>query len=259
MDNRGYTLIQDWMLDLDLDVYETIIYAVIFGFSQDGETKFSGSWSYLMKKAKCSRRKVSKALSSLVEKNLVKKNDVEIKGIHICEYEATCTICMGGAPHALGSAPRARGGAPHAPNNIVDNKDINNLSLYKGSGFDFLQSLIDLGVSEDVAKAFMQVRKAKKATNTEVAFNGLKREIDKASVYFQKTPDDCIRICVENSWKGFKADWLNESQRQRPAQPQRRESVMEHNMRAIDQMFGTDYHNQYYGNPKPQTPDYDEQ
>ena len=37
MDLKGYTNIPDWMLSLDLDVYETIILAVIYGFSQDGD------------------------------------------------------------------------------------------------------------------------------------------------------------------------------------------------------------------------------
>ena len=53
MELKGYTNIPDWMLSLDLDVYETIILAVIFGFSQDGESTFAGSLKYLCKKAKC--------------------------------------------------------------------------------------------------------------------------------------------------------------------------------------------------------------
>ena len=47
MELRGYTNIPDWMLAFDLDVYETIIYAVIYGFSQDGTSTFSGSQKYL--------------------------------------------------------------------------------------------------------------------------------------------------------------------------------------------------------------------
>ena len=59
MELKGYTNIPDWMLSLDLDVYETIILAVIYGFSQDGESTFAGSLKYLCQKAKCSRRKVT--------------------------------------------------------------------------------------------------------------------------------------------------------------------------------------------------------
>lgn len=119
MSLKGYTTIPDWMLNLDLDVHETIILAVIHGFSQDGESTFKGSWKYLAGKAKCSRRKVANTLVSLVEKKFIEKIDIDIRGIHLCEYKVTdtCMMCMGGACGAPG-------GACGAPNNIIENIDI---------------------------------------------------------------------------------------------------------------------------------------
>ena len=125
MELKGYTNIPDWMLSLDLDVYETIILAVIYGFSQDGESTFAGSLKYLCQKAKCSRRKVTMVLPKLVEKGLIIKIDKEVRGVHLCEYRVS-PLCMGGASDAPG------GGACHAPKNI-ENKNIDNNSLYKGS------------------------------------------------------------------------------------------------------------------------------
>ena len=78
MDHTGYTSIPDWMLSYDLDIYETIILAVIFGFSQDGDSTFSGSQNYLARKAKCTRRKVAMALPKLVDMGLVIKIDKDI-------------------------------------------------------------------------------------------------------------------------------------------------------------------------------------
>ena len=85
MELKGYTNIPDWMLSLDLDVYETIILAVIYGFSQDGESTFAGSLKYLSQKAKCSRRKVTMALPKLVEMGLIQKIDKDVRGVHLCE------------------------------------------------------------------------------------------------------------------------------------------------------------------------------
>lgn len=110
---QGYTLIPDWMLEYDLDIYETLILAVIYGFSQDGESKFQGSIAFLMTKAMCSRRKVINALQSLVEKGLIIKFDKTINGVHLCDYMVS-TMCTGSASHALGDS------APGAP----QNKDI---------------------------------------------------------------------------------------------------------------------------------------
>ena len=89
MELKGYTNIPDWMLSLDLDVYETIILAVIFGFSQDGESTFAGSQNYLARKAKCSRRKVAMALPKLVDLGFLVKIDKDVRGIKLCEYKVS--------------------------------------------------------------------------------------------------------------------------------------------------------------------------
>lgn len=82
-----------------------------------------------------------------------------------------------------------------------DNKEKNNI-------FDFKNKLIILGVSEKIATDWMLVRKNKKATNTETAFNSLKSQIEKSGL----SANDCIKIAVERSWSGFNSQWLNNMQ-----------------------------------------------
>lgn len=77
----------------------------------------------------------------------------------------------------------------------------------KKNNFNFKQALIDLGVSEQIAADYMAVRKLKRAANTETAFNRIKSEIEKTGA----SADDCIRLAVEMSWQGFKAEWYNKS------------------------------------------------
>lgn len=77
----------------------------------------------------------------------------------------------------------------------------------KKKNFNFKQALIDLGVSEQIAADYMAVRKLKRAANTETAFNRIKSEIEKSGA----SADDCIRLAVERSWQGFKAEWYNNS------------------------------------------------
>ena len=50
-----------------------------------------------------------------------------------------------------------------------------------------------------------EVRKEKKASNTETAFNSIKKEIEKSNI----APNEYIKLAVEKSWKGFKAEWVN--------------------------------------------------
>lgn len=75
--------------------------------------------------------------------------------------------------------------------------------------FNFLSSLKALGVSEKYAAEWLQVRKNKRLTNTETALNRIKAEIEKSG----RSADDCIRIAVENSWGGFKAEWMPAEER----------------------------------------------
>ena len=117
-----YTAIQDWMLDLKLDVWETIAYAVIFGFSQDGESTFTGSLAYLSRKMMCSRAKTINALKHLVELGLVQKISIIRNGVKFCEYRA-CPPETGGISEIPGSISQIPGGSISGrPNNkIIEN------------------------------------------------------------------------------------------------------------------------------------------
>ncbi len=69
--------------------------------------------------------------------------------------------------------------------------------------FDFKKSLLSLNIPENIVNDWMKVRKNKKATNTEIAFNKIVNEIIKANI----TPSEAINLCVERSWSGFQSDW----------------------------------------------------
>ena len=64
----------------------------------------------------------------------------------------------------------------------------------------------------------MQVRKTARASNTEVAFKGVAREIAKSGL----PADDCIRTAVERSWRGFSADWMKPREAAQAPRPERR-------------------------------------
>lgn len=70
--------------------------------------------------------------------------------------------------------------------------------------FDFYGELAKLDVDSKVIAAWMKVRKSKKATNSEIALDALKREAKKAGL----SVADAVLICAERSWAGLEADWL---------------------------------------------------
>lgn len=85
--------------------------------------------------------------------------------------------------------------------NVIKKKDI----------FIFKNALIDAGAKEYLVSDWLKVRKTKKATNTKTAFNGFLKQIEKTS----KNINEILEICINNSWAGFKSEWL-ENQEAKP-------------------------------------------
>lgn len=85
-------------------------------------------------------------------------------------------------------------------------KEINNTlsnDKDKRTRFSALRQLKLWGVDEQISRDFLQNRKTKKLSNTQTAFDSLKKEIDKTG----KTPNEIITICAEKGWGAFKASW----------------------------------------------------
>lgn len=230
MASRGFITIPDWMHDLDLDVYETIILATIFGFSQDGDSRFSGSQNYLARKAKCSRRKVVNCLENLLSKGFIEKFDVNVRGIHLCEYTFNTSAFDAQGVHQV-----HRGCECDAHNNIDDNIDINTLSNKGRSKFQ--------KPSLEQIRYYCQERGNQ--VDPEKFFN------------FYESKGWVVGKSPMKDWKAAVRTW----EHRRPEitratyQPRQRKSVLEQNLEVMDQMFGTDMHSQVYGKKEV----YDEQ
>lgn len=73
--------------------------------------------------------------------------------------------------------------------------------------FNFKESLLELGVDPVVLSDWLEVRKKKKAANTETAFKALLTEINKSGL----PVDVAIAMSAGNSWSGFRASWINKA------------------------------------------------
>ena len=94
----NYVVIQSFMVkELGLKGNELLIYAVIYGFSQDCQ-RFSGSLQYLADWTNTSKQSVLANLKRLCDKNLILKFDVVRSGVKFCEYQ---TIPIDGIKESL--------------------------------------------------------------------------------------------------------------------------------------------------------------
>jgi hypothetical protein len=109
--------------------------------------------------------------------------------------------------------------------------DITADGKHKGIGavalpkFSPLKHLLDLGVEQQIAADWLEVRKGKKAAPTMTAIDGVLKKLAEAGY----SPSEGITMCAENNWARFEKEWLANKQQQRQpsawAQKQEREQA----------------------------------
>lgn len=75
--------------ELKLKGNELLIYAIIYGFSQLENQKFTGSLKYLSMWTNSTKQGVIKCLKSLTKKKLIIKEEKIINKVKFCSYYAT--------------------------------------------------------------------------------------------------------------------------------------------------------------------------
>lgn len=166
-------------------------------------------------------RSAGTMVANLINKGYIKKTrfDGRRRFLESTLAEQVCKICRAELQDL-----------PNTYNNILINSSTKN-NTNKSSRYDFKKALMEIGVSEPIAKDWMEVRKAKGAANTETSFKSIQKEILKAG----RSADECIRVAVENSWRGFKAEWI--FNQERAARPAGRVSVLENNQAVAEELI----------------------
>lgn len=90
MEKEYYINIQWWMVqNLKLTGNELLTYAIVYGFSQDGESKFLGGSKFVSYALGVSRPTAIKALDSLTKKGLIIKSQDKINDVAFNRYKVS--------------------------------------------------------------------------------------------------------------------------------------------------------------------------
>lgn len=122
--NEHYINIQGWMVrELGLKGNELMAYALIYGFSQDGCSVFSGSLTYVAEWLNCTKRAAINIVRSLVDKGLVERIEKVVNNVILVDYK----ISSQGVKNFQGGGEKFSGGGGEkfSPHNIdIDNIEI---------------------------------------------------------------------------------------------------------------------------------------
>lgn len=226
MNNENYIVVQGWMInDLKLSGGELLTYALIYGFTQDGESEYKGSISYLCSFLGCSKPTAMGYLKSLCSKELIVKRFIIVNNQKFCKYKISGRKTLKDIVKILDTPskdslpplvkefyhpsketlpPPSKETLPNTTTSLYKHNHID--SIDKKEVFSFKKELVKYVGEEHIKiiEDYLLVRKNKKATNSETAFNLLKGQIEKSG----KKPIEVITICIEKDWKGFEAVWI---------------------------------------------------
>lgn len=88
MESDNYIVIQGWMCnELNLKGNDLLVFALIYGFSQDGESVFAGSRKYIADTFNISLPTVDKALNNLLDCGYIEKTQTITNGVIFNSYK----------------------------------------------------------------------------------------------------------------------------------------------------------------------------
>ena len=204
----NYINIQGWMVsDLKLKGNELLIYAIIYGFTQDGENRFTGSLKYLADWTNSTKQGVIKCLKSLCDRGLIGKKENVINGVKFCEYYATeLTGVLNKVEYPMQQS--LTGGIKQSlPNNLLLNNKLNNLKERKKErcSFDRLIAEYSNGDQEvtELIQEWLKVRKAKRAAMTDKAIELNLNKLDRLAAESRMSVSEYLREVICRGWQAF--------------------------------------------------------
>lgn len=221
-----YYVITDEMIEWGLTGSELLVYAIINGFSQRGQGCYWGSLDNTAKVCGISRATALRSLQSLMAKGFIKKNKAVVNDNFCVIYTATrVSKCDSESQNDTSESCKMR------PNNIDDN--INNKER---DNRRFTPPTLD------EVRAFCLSRN-----------NGIDAE---EFVAHYTSNGWMVGKTRMKDWKSAVITWEKARRKERKVAPkERKESVFSHNLKVMDEMFGTNLHEQAYGKKEA----YDEQ
>ena len=140
--DTNYYVVFRWMTSkLGLTGNELLTYAVVYGFTQDGDTLYLGSQKYLTEAIGCSKNTAIASLEKLTEKGLIIKSVETVNGVNFNRYkvnlEAIPEFGMGyqnlnkGYQKLVGGIPEiGMGGVPKIGTSNTNIENTNNRNIY---------------------------------------------------------------------------------------------------------------------------------
>ena len=209
-ENNFITILSFMVTDLKLKGNELLVYAIIYGFTQAENQRFTGSLQYLADWTNSTKQGVLKNLKSLTDKGFIARETKVINGVTFVEYYST--LFNGGVKQSL------TGGIKQSltNNNDINNTNNNNLEnepktekipfskvREKQEELAEIQSLISEYTDDskliEAIDSFIQYRKQKREP---MSAQAVKLMLKKLSSFTVEEQIEAIETAIVSNWTG---------------------------------------------------------
>ena len=214
--NENYITIQGWMVNkLQLKGNALMVYAIIYGFSQEENSWFTGTSNYLAEWCNCSRQSISTILKKLVEQGLIEKKPIEINNVLFNHYKAitnynTCKETLQGCKETLHN---------NISNNISNTKKISNninnensksskISKNEKKLKNILKIIDEYDFNEKVIDLLETFFKGLIDNNVFITDEKIRGNLNRIANKDLKTQLNTIQLSLDNGYKNLDPTWL---------------------------------------------------
>lgn len=218
--DNNFIAIQGWMrTQLNLKGNALLIYALIYGFSQDGNSRFKGSRKYIADWCGCSLDTVDRSLGSLVDKGLlVKYPYTDDSGSRLVDYVAIHPSAAATPAPAVTQSPATAQAPAKDPWSGTTNANTEQFQLpvadpepqpqpkktRKAKNFDaIIDAYTDDPQTKDLLGAWLQNRKAKRSAMTDRAIQGNINNLDERARESHMSVNDYLNEVICRGWGSF--------------------------------------------------------
>ena len=222
--NDKYISIQGWMVEeLKLKGNDLLVYAIIYGFSQDNESEFTGSLSYLATWCNSTKNGIQKNLKKLIDAKLISKKSTIKNGVKYCSYSCTPynRVVQGIQQSCTGYTTELHGGIQQSCNNNIDinnrNKtiedNIDKKNSKKKSKIDTkIESIekkcLEYDLEDEVIELLSRFFRNLLENHKMVTDDKINAILIKLAKVNTKTQINAIQLSLDNGYMNIDPEWL---------------------------------------------------
>ena len=222
--NDKYISIQGWMVEeLKLKGNDLLVYAIIYGFSQDNESEFTGSLSYLARWCNSTKNGIQKNLKKLIDAKLISKKSTIKNGVKYCSYSCTPynRVVQGVQQSCTGRTTELHGGIQQSCNNNIDKNNrnktiednIDKKNSKKKSKIDIkIESIekkcLEYDLEDEVIELLSRFFRNLLENHKMVTDDKVNAILTKLAKVNTKTQIKAIQLSLDNGYMNIDPEWL---------------------------------------------------